>query len=45
MTTRRGSPQSVPLTEPEVKVVLQVAGLLLDGVEDEVGIPSVKVSM
>lgn len=33
------------LTQPEVEVVLQVSGALLDGVEDEVGVSGVKPSV
>lgn len=30
------------LTQPEVKIILQVSGALFDGVEDEVGVTGVK---
>lgn len=38
------APGSV-LTQPEVQVILQVPGALLDGVEDEVGISRVEASI
>lgn len=33
---------SPPLTQPEVKVILQVPGALLDGVEDQIGVADVE---